>query len=262
MKPAWPGGLRPPWPEFLILCLEGSVTSFTSPSSGGSHGPVVSMCSQRWPKTPFILFSFLTRSVYHTRHVVQISRIYLIRVVHVNSRREDDCGGHIRSDFSTGTKDNGGNYLDKLTATAQWAGCDCRSMTASRARSDPRDWIMMKSVPLRWTNRDLWNGRWRPSTDLKVGPAPQALPSGQCWAAILFFRWMTSPRHACVRRWPSFQFSAGQSSCFLYSWRHQIKSNQSNQIYHHKIFVQDSGYRPTYTLFEVHCSYTLMYPYR
>ena len=32
-------GLRPPWLEFLILCLEGSVTSLISPSSGGSPGP-------------------------------------------------------------------------------------------------------------------------------------------------------------------------------------------------------------------------------
>ena len=32
--------LRPPGPEFRILCLEGSVISFISPSSGGSPGPV------------------------------------------------------------------------------------------------------------------------------------------------------------------------------------------------------------------------------
>ena len=33
-------GLRPPGLEFRILCLEGSVISFISPSSGGSTGLV------------------------------------------------------------------------------------------------------------------------------------------------------------------------------------------------------------------------------
>ena len=33
-------GLRPPGLEFRILCLEGSVISIISPSSGGSPGPV------------------------------------------------------------------------------------------------------------------------------------------------------------------------------------------------------------------------------
>ena len=33
-------GLRPPGPEFGILCLEDSVISIISPSSGGSPGPV------------------------------------------------------------------------------------------------------------------------------------------------------------------------------------------------------------------------------
>ena len=33
-------GLRPPGLEFRILCLEDSVISFISPSSGGSSGPV------------------------------------------------------------------------------------------------------------------------------------------------------------------------------------------------------------------------------
>ena len=41
--PLWPRdsvlGLRPPGIEFRIPCLEGSVISFISPSSGGSHGP-------------------------------------------------------------------------------------------------------------------------------------------------------------------------------------------------------------------------------
>ena len=43
-EPLWPRsgvlGLRPPGLEFRILCLEGSVTSFISPSSGCSPGPV------------------------------------------------------------------------------------------------------------------------------------------------------------------------------------------------------------------------------
>ena len=33
-------GLRPPGLEFRILCLEDSVISIISPSSGGSPGPV------------------------------------------------------------------------------------------------------------------------------------------------------------------------------------------------------------------------------
>ena len=43
-EPPWPRGsvlgLRPPGPEFRILCLEDSVISIISPSSGGSPGPV------------------------------------------------------------------------------------------------------------------------------------------------------------------------------------------------------------------------------
>ena len=43
-EPPWPRGsvlgLRPPELEFLILCLEDSVISIISPSSGGSPGPV------------------------------------------------------------------------------------------------------------------------------------------------------------------------------------------------------------------------------
>ena len=42
MKPLWPGGsvlgLRPPGLDFLIPCLQGSVISFISLSSGGSPG--------------------------------------------------------------------------------------------------------------------------------------------------------------------------------------------------------------------------------
>ena len=47
-------GLRPPGLEFRILCLEDSVISFISPSSGGSPGPVLPICGQRWPKARFI----------------------------------------------------------------------------------------------------------------------------------------------------------------------------------------------------------------
>ena len=43
-EPPWPRGsvlgLRPPGHEFRILCLEDSVISIISPSSGGSPGPV------------------------------------------------------------------------------------------------------------------------------------------------------------------------------------------------------------------------------
>ena len=43
-EPPWPRGsvlgLRPPGLEFRILCLEDSVISIISPSSGGSPGPV------------------------------------------------------------------------------------------------------------------------------------------------------------------------------------------------------------------------------
>ena len=43
-EPPWPRGsvldLRPPGLEFRILCLDDSVISIISPSSGGSPGPV------------------------------------------------------------------------------------------------------------------------------------------------------------------------------------------------------------------------------
>ena len=57
---------KPPWPrrsvlgltatrfEFPSMCLEGSVISFISPSSGGCPGPVQPICAQGWPRTPFI----------------------------------------------------------------------------------------------------------------------------------------------------------------------------------------------------------------
>ena len=56
--------LRPPGLEFRIPCLEDSVISFISPSSGGSPGPV---CAQRWPKARFILFHFPTLLNGHSR---------------------------------------------------------------------------------------------------------------------------------------------------------------------------------------------------
>ena len=49
-------GLRPPGFEFRILCLEDSVISIISPSSGGSPGPVQPISAQRWPKARFISF--------------------------------------------------------------------------------------------------------------------------------------------------------------------------------------------------------------
>ena len=45
--------------EFRILCLEGSVISFISPSSRGPPGPVWNICAQGWRKSPMILFHFL-----------------------------------------------------------------------------------------------------------------------------------------------------------------------------------------------------------
>ena len=66
-EPPWPRGsmlgLRPPGLEFRILCLEDSVIPIISPFSGGSPGPVYSICAQRWPKARFI--SFLTHSHCH-----------------------------------------------------------------------------------------------------------------------------------------------------------------------------------------------------
>ena len=60
-EPPWPRGsvlgLRPPGREFRIVCLEDSVISFISPSSGGFPGPVLSLlCAQRWPKARIISF--------------------------------------------------------------------------------------------------------------------------------------------------------------------------------------------------------------
>ena len=49
-------GLRPPGFEFRILCLEGSVISIISPSSGGSPDPIQPVCAQKWPKAQFISF--------------------------------------------------------------------------------------------------------------------------------------------------------------------------------------------------------------
>ena len=51
LEPPWPRGgvlgLRPPGLEFRILCLEGSVIPFISPSSGGSPGPLLPiMCTK------------------------------------------------------------------------------------------------------------------------------------------------------------------------------------------------------------------------
>ena len=56
-------GLRPPGLEFRILCLEDSVISFISPSSGGSPGPAQPICAQRWPKAQFISFHFPQQTV-------------------------------------------------------------------------------------------------------------------------------------------------------------------------------------------------------
>ena len=41
-----------------VMFLGGNVISFISPSSGSSPGPVYPICTERWPKTPFISFHF------------------------------------------------------------------------------------------------------------------------------------------------------------------------------------------------------------
>ena len=56
----WPRGsvlgLTAPRFEFRILCLEGSVISLISPSSGGSPGPIYPVCALKWTKARFVLF--------------------------------------------------------------------------------------------------------------------------------------------------------------------------------------------------------------
>ena len=58
-------------------CLESRRLRFRAPSGlrGGSIAPVQAICAQRWPKTPFISFSFhchkLTLSLY-------LKKIYII----------------------------------------------------------------------------------------------------------------------------------------------------------------------------------------
>ena len=51
-EPPWPRGsvfdLKPPGLEFRILCLEGSVILFISPSSGGSPSTFWPICAQSW----------------------------------------------------------------------------------------------------------------------------------------------------------------------------------------------------------------------
>ena len=62
VEPPWPRSsvlsLGPPGFEFRILCLEGSIISFTSPSSGGFPGPFESICAQTWRNTQFISFRY------------------------------------------------------------------------------------------------------------------------------------------------------------------------------------------------------------
>ena len=49
-------GLIPPGLEFRIVCLEGSVISLISPSSGGFPCSIQPICAQKWPKARFISF--------------------------------------------------------------------------------------------------------------------------------------------------------------------------------------------------------------
>ena len=88
----WPRGsvlgLRPPGLEFRILCLEDTVISFISPSSGGSPGPVWPICAQRWPKARFISFSFkgkltfvgfLIKQLSPLCSIMNVSHLYLYK---------------------------------------------------------------------------------------------------------------------------------------------------------------------------------------
>ena len=55
--------IRLPGLEFRIRCLEGSVTSFITPFSGGSpdSGQHIILCVHKWPKPPLIrVFGSLT----------------------------------------------------------------------------------------------------------------------------------------------------------------------------------------------------------
>ena len=86
-EPPWPRGsvlgLRPPGLELLILCLEDSVISIISPSSGGSPGPVYLICAQRWPKARFISFFWchiLSFNIYNMSYLMCCwSCVYLAR---------------------------------------------------------------------------------------------------------------------------------------------------------------------------------------
>ena len=70
----WPRGsvlgLRPLGPKFRILCLEDSVISFISPSSGGSPGPVYATCAQTCLKPHLFHLGIELTGALYKRHCV------------------------------------------------------------------------------------------------------------------------------------------------------------------------------------------------
>ena len=104
-QPPWPNGsvlgLRSPGLKFRILCLEDCVISLISPSSGCSPGPFQPTCTQRWHKTPFILF---LQSVTHCKTPSCDPQIYWLgdnyfglKLSEVNYLTQ--CHGHENSKF-------------------------------------------------------------------------------------------------------------------------------------------------------------------
>ena len=78
-------GIRSPALEFRVRCLKGSVTSFITPSSGGSPGSVQHICPHRWPK-PIYMFHICQLPLQLCRKVWDNScRIYTISEIEMES---------------------------------------------------------------------------------------------------------------------------------------------------------------------------------
>ena len=85
-EPPWPRssvlGLRPPGLEFRVLCLENSVISIISPSSGGSPGPSLAYMCTKVAKARLIPFSWgvypgLDCASYLSAHTWSLWQTYL-----------------------------------------------------------------------------------------------------------------------------------------------------------------------------------------